>query len=117
MRTQRFSLGIGPGGGSPFEAHVSQHDIPVRFEVELHAEEGELSVPASASATVEGTTASGQKVAAPCTRSGLTVRFDLPDEMTMEMGRHEMAVVLTDGGRELRSRVFAVCVEGDPVLL
>ena len=117
MMTQRFRLGIVPGGGCAHEAHVSQHDAPVHFEVELYAEEGELSIPASASAAVEGTTASGVKATGACARSGQTVRFDLPAAMTAEMGRHEMEVVLTDGGRELRSRRFAVCVEGDPVLL
>ena len=117
MVTQRFRLDIVPGGGAAHEAHVSQHDAPVHFEVELHASAGELAIPGTAQASLEGTLASGEKVTGVCTRSGMTVRFDLPAAVTGEMGRHVMGILLSDGGKELRSSLFAVCVEGDPVLL
>jgi len=117
MLTQRFRLDVVPDGKPVYEAHVSQHDSKVHFEVELFAHDGDFEIPSSAQAYIECTTASGAKVTGGCTRSGNTIRFDLPDDVTEEMGRHEMEVVLKNEGQELRSLRFVVGVEGDPILL
>lgn len=118
MVTQRFRLDMLPDGSPSFEAYVSQHDVPIHFDVELYAHDGELTIPAGAAACLEGSTASsGTQVSADCTRSGAIVRFDLPASATGEMGRHVMQIVLKYDGKELRSTPFVVCVEGDPILL
>lgn len=117
MITQRFRLDMVPDGSRIHEVRVSQHDSPVHLEIGLYAHKGDFAIPAAAKATMEGTTASGVKVTCACAISGDTVRLDLPDAVTAEMGRHAMQIVLTDGGRELRSSRFVVGIEGDPVLL
>lgn len=117
MLTQRFRLDVVPDGRQVHEVHVSQHDSKVHLEVELFAHDGDFEIPSSAEASFECTTVSGAKITGSCLRSGRIIRFDLPDSVTEEMGRHEMGIVLRSGGRELRSLRFAVGVEGDPILL
>ena len=117
MITQRFRLDVVPDGGRARVVHVNQHDHRVHFEVELFAHDGDFAIPSGAQASFVCTTASGNKITGNCTRSGNVIGFDIPGSVTDEMGRHEMGIVLENGGRELRSLRFVVGVEGNPVLL
>jgi len=117
MLTQRFRLDMVPDGKRAHEVHVNQHDSKVHLEVELFAHIGDFEIPSNAQASIECTTASGKKITGSCTRSGKVVRFDIPDSVTNEMGRHVMGIVLKSGGLELRSLQFVIGVEGDPALL
>ena len=118
MVTQRFSLDMVPNDGPAHEARMSQYDGPVRFEIQLFSSKWDFRIPQQASAAVRGRTASGANIEFPATlTSGGLVRFDLPIEVPMEMGRHEMELVVSSAEGELHSTKFVVGVEGNPKLI
>ena len=118
MVTQRFRLDVVPNDGPAYEARMSQGDGPVHFEIQVYASKWDFRIPSGAVATVSGRTAAGERIEVPATiTSGGTVRFDIPQDVTAEMGRHEVEIVITGSGGEFRSTKFVLGVEGDPQLI
>lgn len=113
MVTQSYKLDVIPGG-VPVVVHCHQNDILARaFELDLYSRNGDLVIPVSASAYIEGYKPDGNAFSYAASLDEGKVAIDLHEQMTVLPGDVRCQCKVVDGVKVLISANFTLRVERD----